>query len=219
MANLDEHVGRLVDELERRSILERTWVIVTADHGESFGENPGVFWHGTSLYQAQLRVPLVIVPPAGGPSPRVVTETVSLRDIAATIAGLVGLDGDRPFPGGSLSRFWDDSSRTQAKSLVAAQSPSLGQALSEVVPLESFGSDPSKWMSKARWPLAALTEGDLTYIRREGRVKEELFRVRGGAPQRGNLAADPTMQEALQRMRAALSQLTGGPLTPDRFNP
>ena len=74
-------------------------------------------------------------------------------------------------------------------------------------------------MSKARWPLAALTEGDLTYIRREGNVKEELFRVRGGALQRGNLAADPTMQEALQRMRAALSQLTGGPLTPDRFNP
>ena len=72
VANLDEHLGRLIDELERRRVLERTWVIVTADHGESFGENPGVFWHGTSLYQAQLHVPLVIVPPAGGPSPRVV---------------------------------------------------------------------------------------------------------------------------------------------------
>ena len=121
MANLDEHLGRLIDELERRRVLERTWVIVTADHGESFGENPGVFWHGTSLYQAQLHVPLVIVPPAGGPSPRVVTETVSLRDIAATIAGLVGLDGDCPFPGGSLSRFWDDPSRAQAKLPVVAQ--------------------------------------------------------------------------------------------------
>ena len=46
VADLDEQLGRLIDELERRSILEHTWVIITADHGESFGENHGVFWHG-----------------------------------------------------------------------------------------------------------------------------------------------------------------------------
>jgi arylsulfatase A-like enzyme len=219
VANLDEHLGRLIDHLERRSILERTWVIVTSDHGESFGENPGVFWHGTSLYQAQLHVPLVIVPPAGGRSPGVVTETVSLRDLAATIAGLVGTPGNYPFPGDSLARYWDDSSRRHPNILTALQPSTRGQALSEVVPLDSFGADPSKWLSKARWPLAALTEGDLTYIRREGAVKEELFRVRGDPLRRQNLAADPAMQEVLQRMRAALRRLTGGPLLPDRFNP
>jgi arylsulfatase A-like enzyme len=219
VANLDEHLGRLIDELKRRRVLDRTWVIITADHGESFGENPGVFWHGTSLYQAQLHVPLVIVPPAGGPPAKVVTETVSLRDLAATVGGLVGLEGDSPFPGESLSRFWDDSPTAQTKSIAVAHPASLGQALSEVVPLESFGADPSQSLGEARWPLAALTEGDLTYIRREGDVKEELFRVRGDAPQRRNLTADPSMQDALQRMRSALSRLTGGPLTPARFNP
>jgi arylsulfatase A-like enzyme len=70
VADLDEGLGLLIDELRRRSLVERTWVIITADHGESFGEKPGVFRHGTSLYLSQLHVPLVIVLPAGGPVPR-----------------------------------------------------------------------------------------------------------------------------------------------------
>ena len=79
-------------------------MIITSDHGESFGEQHGVFGHGTSLYQPQLHVPLVIVPPArrrGGasPSPRVVTETVSLRDLPATIVDLLDLEAGSPFPG------------------------------------------------------------------------------------------------------------------------
>ncbi len=51
IADLDEHLGQLLDQLARRSLLENTWIVITADHGESFGENHGVFWHGTSLYQ------------------------------------------------------------------------------------------------------------------------------------------------------------------------
>ena len=72
---------------------------------------------------------------------------------------------------------------------------------------------------KPRWPLAALTDGDWTYIRREGEVREELFRVREDAQERHNLADDPAMQPTLERMRRALGRLTAGPLTPERFNP
>jgi arylsulfatase A-like enzyme len=63
VADLDEQLGRLFDELERRAVLDRTWVIITGDHGESFGEHPHVFLHGASLYQTELHVPLVIIPP------------------------------------------------------------------------------------------------------------------------------------------------------------
>ena len=65
VADLDEQLGRLIDELDRRAVLDRTWVILAADHGESFGEHAGVFCHGTSLYQTELHVPLVIIPPGG----------------------------------------------------------------------------------------------------------------------------------------------------------
>ena len=214
VADLDEKLGRLIDVLDRRSVLERTWVIITADHGESFGEHPGVFWHGTSLYRSQLHVPLVIVPPAGGPTPRVVTEAVSLRNLATTIGDVLGLRADAPFPGVSLARFWDGSSpRTSAE--VAATDP----VLSEVVPLQSVAPYPARRPDKPRWPLAALTDGDWTYIRREGDVREELFNGREDALQRHNLANDPAMRTTLQRMREAMGFLTAGPLTPQRFDP
>ena len=66
VADLDEQIGQLWDDLEDRGVLEKTWVIIVADHGESFGEQPGIFRHGTSLYRAQVHVPLLIIPPGGG---------------------------------------------------------------------------------------------------------------------------------------------------------
>ena len=65
VASIDEQVGRLCDELERRKALDRTWIILVSDHGESFGEHEGVYVHGSSLYQTELHVPLVVVPPPG----------------------------------------------------------------------------------------------------------------------------------------------------------
>ncbi len=62
LAYLDEQLGELFDELQRRGELDRTWVIVTSDHGEGLGEHD-LFDHGESLYRTELGVPLVIVAP------------------------------------------------------------------------------------------------------------------------------------------------------------
>ena len=70
-----------------------------------------------------------------------------------------------------------------------------------------------------RWPLAALSVGDWTYIRREGDIREELFHLPDDALESSNLAADPAARSWLERMRQALGRLTEGPLTPRRFNP
>jgi arylsulfatase A-like enzyme len=213
VAELDEQLGRLIDELDRRAILERTWVIITSDHGESFGEKPGVFWHGTSLYQTQLHVPMVIIPPAGGPPPRVVTETASLRDIPATIVDVLGFSTGSPFPGNSLARFWDGS-RSGSPNVAASE-----HVLSELVPMGLFGPNPFRWSYAPRWPIAALTGGDWSYIRREETAAEELYHVREDARALHDLASDRSMLPTLERMRSTLGQLTAGPLTPDRFNP
>jgi len=216
IAHIDEYLGRLFDELSRRGTLERTWVIITSDHGESFGEHAGVYCHGTSLYQTELHVPLVIIPPAaGGPSPRVVNETVSLRDLAATVVDIAGLKSPSPFPGKSLSRLWKDSSDSRP---AISEPAGSGPALAEVVPNDPMDPDPARLL-KPRWPLAALTGGDWSYIRREGNVHEELFHVREDAQEQHNLAGDPASRPVLERMRQALNQLTAGPLTPRRFNP
>ena len=73
-------------------------------------------------------------------------------------------------------------------------------------------------MLEPRWPLGALAEGDWTYIRREGDVREELFHLRDDGQELHDLAGDAATRPILERMRQGLSHLTGGPLTPERFN-
>src|SRR5262249_42530025 len=105
LAYLDRCLGELFAALHRRGLLDRTLVIVTADHGEELGEH-NLFEHGESLYRPEIRVPLLIVSPSGDRSPQVVPETVSLRDLPATIVDLAGLGARAPFPGRSLARLW-----------------------------------------------------------------------------------------------------------------
>ena len=105
IAYLDRRLGILLEELDRRGVLDDTLVIVTADHGEHLGDHL-LFFHGCSLYRQLVQVPLVIVDPKGVPANRVVAEPVSLRDVPATVVDLLGLGRDAPFPGRSLARFW-----------------------------------------------------------------------------------------------------------------
>ncbi|MGC8643712.1 MAG: sulfatase family protein, partial [Isosphaeraceae bacterium] len=219
IAYLDEQVGRLLDELERLGLLESTWLIITSDHGESFGEQPGIFLHGTSLYQPQVHVPLVIVPPLGGPRPSrpVVSETVSGRDLPATVVDLLGLEADAPFPGASLARLWE---KPPAAGTIEPPISPTSPPLSEVVPTNPLDPDPAKVLEDRRaW--GSLVEGDLIYIRiRDEEIdREELFDLRNDPRQARNLADDPARQAVLQRMRSRLDELTAGPLLPERFRP
>ncbi len=102
---VDEQVGSLVADLERRGLDRNTWIIVTADHGEHFGEH-GKYGHGNTMYRPLIDVPLLVVPPSGFEA-RGVAAPVSLRDLPATIADFVGLAESSPFPGRSLRRHWD----------------------------------------------------------------------------------------------------------------
>lgn len=105
IAYLDRQVGRLVEGLDRRGLGRDTLVVLTSDHGEHFAER-GFYGHGLSLYRPEVHVPLLIVPPLGGPAGLVVRRPVSLCDTAATVVDLVGRPGPGPFPGRSLARFW-----------------------------------------------------------------------------------------------------------------
>ena len=146
IADLDEQLGRLLDKMRRQGVLDRTWLIIASDHGESFGEHAGVFCHGTSLYQTELHVPLLIVPP-GGVAGRVVKETVTLRDLAATIVDVLDLEAGSPFPGASLARYWDG----QADG-VAEPTRIRRPVLSEVVPASRPMSTPTAYPERhGRW--------------------------------------------------------------------
>ncbi len=89
----DEIIGWLLHRLEN------TMVIVTADHGDEFGEH-GRFGHNT-VYDELLHVPLIMAGPGieGGV---VIKNQVSLIDLAPTITDLVGIENPRSFQGESL---------------------------------------------------------------------------------------------------------------------
>jgi arylsulfatase A-like enzyme len=214
VADLDERLGELIDELEHRGVLERTWVILTADHGENFGEHPGVFLHGATLYQTETHVPLVIVPPSRVRRRQVVTVPVSLRDIAATIVDIAGLDTDSPFPGGSLIRAQEAPARGEATG-GKDTSPAFAELANEIPPYVVT----SEYDPALRWPLAALIDGDWSYFRRDGELRELLFNLRSDAGEQHDVAGDPALLATLERMRQELARLTNGRLTPDRFNP
>jgi choline-sulfatase len=88
LAFMDSQIARLVAALESRGMLDRTAMIVTADHGESLGEH-GERGHGIFVYESALRVPLIVRWP--GVTPRRVPRLVQLIDVAPTVLALEGV--------------------------------------------------------------------------------------------------------------------------------
>jgi arylsulfatase A-like enzyme len=198
LAYLDGRLGELFDELERRGSLEQTVVIITADHGEELGDHD-LFEHGESLYRPEIRVPLLVLLPSRKHPARVVGETVSLRDLPATIVELAGLATGAPFPGRSLARFWSDS-------LPGAGGAPPDSALSELP--EPSPTNPSRGRSPAvRGPLVSVAEEEYVYIRNEGDGQEELFCDRDDPLEFFNRAKDEAMQTVLKRLRERLAQM------------
>lgn len=95
---IEAELGRLLDELHARGLYEQTVIAVTADHGEEFQEHDG-WWHGTTLYQEQLHVPLVIKTAGARRAPAVDEQLVELVDVAPTLLRAAGLDAPRVFAG------------------------------------------------------------------------------------------------------------------------
>jgi arylsulfatase len=89
----DEQLGRLFAELERRGLWDDTLVVVTADHGELFGEHGGRYGHGKTLFEEELHVPLVVKHPArDGVAAAREDARVQLTDVFALILDRVGID-------------------------------------------------------------------------------------------------------------------------------
>jgi choline-sulfatase len=91
---VDREIERLLRELRNRGLLERTLVVVTADHGEEFGEHGGLT-HGHTLYEEVLQVPFLLWSEEGLPRRR--SEEVFYQlDFAPTMLEALG----HPVPDG-----------------------------------------------------------------------------------------------------------------------
>lgn len=86
VAFTDRQIGRLVDALEETGQMDRTIIVFSADHGEEFRDH-GSYWHGCTLYDELVRVPLLIYVP--GTMGRRIQAPVSIVDLYPTLVDLI----------------------------------------------------------------------------------------------------------------------------------
>lgn len=168
----DQQIQNLLDELDRRGVLENTIVVITSDHGELFGEH-GLWEHHNSLYRPVIYVPLIIWHPESVPQGVRIPTAVSNVSLPVTLMDMLGYADQTEFPGPSLVDLWTGSGS-------AAQWP-----------------DPIAEMAESSWvnPNHLSINGDMTsvisndwqYIEHEFNGVE-LYNLNGDPDQLNNLA-------------------------------
>ena len=185
----DQIVGMLVEVLRHQDLLDRTWIVIAADHGEAFFEHGGE-GHARNLYGEVQHVPLIIVPPFELDPPLVIEERVANVDIWPTVLDLVGLP---PLPG------------ADGRSLV----PLIAAAGGAGEPPADFVSRPLFAQLDRSWgrdkgepdPLISVTKGSFRMVqqpRRPGKV--ELYDHSADPGEQRNVAA---RREAVTRELSA----------------
>ncbi|MEA2344129.1 MAG: choline-sulfatase [Thermoanaerobaculia bacterium] len=180
IAGVDRQVGRIVETLRAKGVLDNTLLILTADHGESLGEH-GEQTHAIFVYDATVRVPLLIRYKPAFP-PRVYEGSTRSVDIVPTVLGVLGL------PGGETTDGHDLGAAIRGKETAPVLPQYSESLLSEV----GFGMA----------PLFAIRSGGYKYIRAP---RPELYDLRNDPHELHDLHA--SLPRIAASLDAQLTQL------------
>jgi tetratricopeptide (TPR) repeat protein len=188
IAYVDHELGRVLADLEKNGLRERTLVILTSDHGESLGEH-GEQTHGLFLYEAAMRVPLIVSLPGATPAGKVVTQRVSLMDVAPTVFSVLGRTPPKQIQGRSFMHllFSDTPDREEAPVILETRLP---------------------WYSYGWSPSSAIVADNFKFIKAP---KPELYNLRVDPEELENLyhrdrARAETMASRLETLRAGFGE-------------
>ncbi|MFO0960684.1 MAG: sulfatase [Isosphaeraceae bacterium] len=193
---MDSELGRFLDDLDVSGKLANTWVVITADHGEAFGEH-GTFGHGVNMHSEITHIPLVVIPPAGDRDQAKflgtrVSATVSTRDLPATLMSVMEAGLRHPFPGRDLSRLWQGS---------GTEDPGADLCEMHRQPLQGEDVEASLVRSGA----AVFHEG-YALIEAE-KAPPELYHLADDPQQKHNLADRPDQADRIARLRKLRDRL------------
>jgi arylsulfatase A-like enzyme/Flp pilus assembly protein TadD len=178
LAYVDEQLDRLLSILEESGALEDTVIVVVGDHGESLGEH-GELTHSMTVYDATLRVPMLIVSPKGVRQGHRVQEPVSLVDLTPTLLDQLG-----------------------RKPILNVSGRSLRPALQgESLPLKSCYAETDEPYHVGHWsPLRAIVNSKWKYIRSP---QAELYDLLDDPAELRNLVTE--MPERVQELEEELA--------------
>ncbi len=180
LTDADRALGGVLDAVWKDPARRgRTILVVTSDHGEGLGDH-GVRNHAASLYNSEIRVPLLIAAP--GIRPRRIERTVGLHDLAPTLLDLAGFvpTGMPAMDGVSLAPVMRGTARDEG-----------GEAYAAMIADRSVAADQR-----------ALVVGNFKIIQKDGKPTE-LYDVRADPHERINLFK--SRPDVAARMRAELA--------------
>ena len=184
VAFVDQQVGRLIEALRAAGTLDKTLVVVLADHGEQLGEH-GEQTHGFFVYDASVQIPFVMAGP--GIEPRVITDQVRIVDVMPTVLDLTGIEIPAAVQGTTLR-------------------PALGGQPVDLLALAET------WYPRYHYgwsELTAVRDGQFKFILAPRRELYDL--AKDPHEQHDIAAADPARADAFERgLRALLASTTRG---------
>jgi len=183
---VDAVCGRLVEELKKQGLLDRTLVLFTTDNGYYHGE------HGLAdkwyPHEESIRVPLVVRDPRMPAARRGTTDdalTLS-ADLAPTLLAAAGAPAPPRIQGRDLSPLWLAPARPAWRTEFFYEHGPIGKA---IPPSEALVREDWKYMF---WPEAAA---------------EQLFHLEADPREENDLARDPAHAARLAEMRARFAEL------------
>jgi arylsulfatase A-like enzyme len=184
---IDSQVGELLRFLERSPEWSNTYVIITADHGDGFGEHD-TYSHGWNLYREVLHVPLVVAGP-GIPAGIRVKDTARTLEIFPTALELAGVKG-AVLRGASLTRLWGPG-----------HVPNIPEepAISELLDNTTF---------TAPHGMISITTGEWQFIYQPGYRRSQLYHWPTDPLEQQNVADLPENQAIGQHLEEDLVSMT-----------
>lgn len=243
----DRHLGRMLQLLEDRGLLDNTIVVVTSDHGMPFPRVKG------NAYEFSNHVPLAVMWRRGIKAPgRVVGDYVSFVDVAATLIDVAGLawgdTGMHPTSGRSLIDLLssDQSSRAGAPRdhvLIGQERHDVGRPHDWGYPVRGIIKDDAMYLRNyepSRWPAGNPETGylntdggpaktDILQARREGRdtrfwalsfgrrPAEELYDLKNDPDSLTNLASDGRHRPRKEQLRQLMERELRAQQDPRQF--
>ena len=178
---IDEQIGRIMETLTRRNLLEETLIIFFSDHGDMLGDHN--FWRKSYAYAGSARVPMMVRWPEGMLSARrgsTRDETVELRDVLPTFLDAAQAAPARPLDGRSLLQ------------LIAGRDDSGWRKFLDLEHGVCYGPE-NHWN--------ALADARYKYIFHALDASEQLFDLARDPGELHDLSADPASEAALKEWR------------------
>jgi arylsulfatase A-like enzyme len=180
---IDSQMGELLRFLERSPDWSNTYVIITADHGEAFGEHHN-YTHGRDLHREVLHVPLVVAGP-GIPAGVRISHTGATRQIFSTVLKWAGMD-QAVLRKTSLSRMWNADYRP-----INPDEARVSEVIDATAPPAPQG-------------MITLTTREWQFIYQAGKPRYQLYHWPTDPMEQQDVADLPENQALIEHLKASL---------------